>query len=154
MSRDSPLCPPPCVSYGIIRSGQCWYSASACGLRTVSALSWPYNSEFGRDCIGHIMLLSDILWYFMVLFGTFYVLVLQVKKGYYSLPQLASGYYRLINVTTDYSRLLNFHCFFLIEKFPVWPTATISLRLILVPFYNHLPGVLLRRIPCYFTLCL
>ena len=29
------------------------YFALACGLHTVSALSWPYNSEFGRDCIVH-----------------------------------------------------------------------------------------------------
>ena len=62
---------------------------------------------------------------------------LQVTTGYYSLLQVTTYYYRLKQLTTCYYRLLK-----------VTPSNK-KINSFLQVFFNHLPGLLLWRIPCF-----
>ena len=90
----------------------------------------------------YFLVLIGILWYFLVflvLFDTTCYMLLQVTAGYSRLLQVTLGYEGLLQLTTGYYRILHFT-----KGYDKW----LKVKQCSASFFNHLPVVLLRRIPC------
>ena len=72
--------------------------------------------------------------------------VLQVTKSDYRLLQATKGYYRVLQVTTGYKRLSQVTTGYYKHTFQA--DKWLQIKQLIKFLFNHLPGVLLQRIPC------